>query len=141
MSSTNNNNTKKEDIDFQIVREYLLNCPLLGPNNPAIRAALEGIEKEEKRQIRDAKLRSKFGGNDNVTTTTATASSPGLTDVVVVEKASSGSFILEGDNSNDTDMEWQDVPQQKENTAIGDSFTMEQDDSVPQTLEDSFLGK
>lgn len=140
MSSANNNTTKKEDNDFQIVREYLLKCPLLGPNNPAIRAALEGIDKEEKRQIRDAKLRSKFGGNDKVSTASK-ASSPGLTDVVVVEKASSDSFILEGNNSNDTDMEWQDVPQQKETTAIEDSFTMEQDDSVPQTLEDSFLGK
>ena len=137
MSST----PKKDgDNNFQIVREYLLKCPSLGPNNPAIRAALEGIEREEKRQIRDAKLRSKFGGATPKAATTTKSNSPGLTDVVVVEKASSDSFILEGNNSNDTDMEWQDVPQQKETTAIGDSFVMQQDDA-PQTNEDSFLGK
>ena len=108
----NTNNTNDVDVDgtnndFWILREYILKCPLLGQNNPAVRAALEGIEKEEKRRIRDAKLCSKFGGignssssnNLNQNNKNTNRNSPCLTDgdeIVVVEKDSaSDSFILE----------------------------------------------
>lgn len=141
--------------EFEIVREYLLNCPLVANvhESPAIKAALEGIEREEKRRIRDAKLRSKFVNKD----TKAKSGADDGDELVVVEKDdavspknATGSVILEsGSNSssNIDDMEWQDVQQQQKDEdamvpavrAIGDSFTM--DRSAAAEAEGCFLGR
>ena len=42
------------------VVEYIQTCPLVDRHHPAITAALKGIEQEQKRIERDAKLRQKF---------------------------------------------------------------------------------
>lgn len=55
--------------EFDAVREYILKCPHVPPSSPAIRAALEGLDREVQRRIRDEKLRRKFGspsGGDGV---------------------------------------------------------------------------
>jgi len=129
--------TKKNSDDFEIVRAYLLECPKVGKDSPAIKAALEGLEKEEKRRIRDAKLRSKFGGVSAPAKSQDSSDNDGL--VVVEKDAVSGSVILNdsrsSNNSNDDDMEWQDVKQQAQlSTVVVD------DDVVPavQSLDDSF---
>jgi len=150
---TTMNNTKD---DFEILRKYISKCPLLKQTSPAIKAALEGMEKEEKRRIRDAKLKAKFGGNKTATSSSATSSALVMNDeIVVVEKESpSGSVILEATNNNNLnnsnsnidDMEWQDVRQQQSDEevpsarAIHDSFTKE-DVSENNNVDDCFLGQ
>ena len=39
-----------DNEDFEMVKRYLLECPHVTSENPAIKAALEGIEKEQKHQ-------------------------------------------------------------------------------------------
>lgn len=154
MSDNNNHTTDSTEDEFKIVQEYLLACPGVASNSPAIKAALEGIEKEQKRQIRDAKLRSKFGATNN---NISKSSSEG-DELVVIEKGDiDGSSAhhttncattngpLAASTSHDDDMEWQDVSKQKENeedhmassgSILGDSLIMEHDGS-----SNSFLGK
>ncbi len=146
-------NDEKDKDEFQIARDYLLSCPQLKSDSPAIKAALEGISREEKRRIRDRKLRNKFGGNSDTLKNSNSASLTLNDEIVVVEKESD-SVILEGSSNNsnmgddddddddDDDMEWQDVRQQQSDemvasaTAIEDSFTNEQ-----QEEQDCFLGR
>lgn len=54
------NKKAKIDDDFAQVRRYLLDCPLVAPDHPAIKAAVEGLDRELKRRERDAKLHQKF---------------------------------------------------------------------------------
>ncbi|MGK3746066.1 MAG: hypothetical protein ACI90V_012927, partial [Bacillariaceae sp.] len=78
--NNNNNNNKNQEMttmgstctdenvdEFEIVKDYLMRCPHLSSarDSPAIKAAIEGIEKEQQRRVRDAKLRCKFGGKRN----------------------------------------------------------------------------
>ena len=151
MSTTPKNDAQDEKDEFEIVKVYLLNCPLVRSNSPAIKAAIEGIEKEEKRRIRDAKLRSKFGGNNNTATTSKIPKIDGDDDgdeLVVVEKDDVVDNIAQpvlveapgsGNNSSshdNDDMEWQDVQQQQKDEdamipsvrAIEDSFMMGESD-------------
>jgi hypothetical protein len=174
---TNNSNSNKNDVggkddvddEFETIKEYLLKCPLVASvhDSPAIKAALEGIEKEQKRRIRDAKLRSKFlGSASSSSSSNSNSNSRDNNDdgdeIVVVEKdeigvpvartAAVSSIILESNsNSNDNDdMEWQDVQQQQKDEdamvpaarAIGDSFTMEQSyEESSSSTEPCFLGR
>lgn len=135
--------------DFEILREYISKCPLLKQTSPAIKAALEGMEKEERRRIRDAKLKAKFCGEKSKTASSLLVIND---EIVVVEKVSpSGSVILEANNNNNSnsiidDMEWQDVRQQQSNEevpsarAIHDSFSKE-DVSENNDVDDCFLGQ
>jgi hypothetical protein len=52
---------KKHKDDFEAVRQYLLDCPHVAHDSPAIQAALSGVDLELKRRERDAKLQKKFG--------------------------------------------------------------------------------
>ena len=168
-STTRANNNSNNDVggkdngnddEFETIKEYLLNCPLVASvhDSPAIKAAFEGIEKEQKRRIRDAKLRSKFLGSSTNSTSNRNSNSSNINinnndrdEIVVVEKheIAASSIILES-NSNDTDdMEWQDVQQQQKDEdamvpavrAIGDSFTMEQSEESSSSTEPCFLGR
>lgn len=65
-SSNNDNDVVDVDDEFQIVRMYLSQCPHVPQSSPAIRAALDGIDREVQRRIRDAKLQRKFGGTTGV---------------------------------------------------------------------------
>jgi hypothetical protein len=62
MSNGNKKNKMGEetDSDFDAVRQYILDCPHVSSEHPAIAAALKGIDQEMKRRERDAKLRQKF---------------------------------------------------------------------------------
>lgn len=154
MTTIPSESTDGGDDDFAILKDYIRKSPL-GESNPAVKAALEGIEKVEKRRIRDAKLRSKFGCSSATRTESSNNSDNADGDeIVVVEKddaggaaASGGSVILESSNSNDDDMEWQDVPQQQrdeDDMVPGDSFVMEQvgdDDDDNETEGCCYLGR
>jgi hypothetical protein len=62
MPNANKKNKMGEetDSDFDKVRQYILECPHVSSEHPAIAAAVKGIEQEMKRRERDAKLRQKF---------------------------------------------------------------------------------
>lgn len=151
MSTKSEKDAQTEQDEFEIVKVYLLNCPLVGSDSPAIKAALEGIEKEEKRRIRDEKLRSKFAGTKSKTS--ATPNDDDGDELVVIEKddvdTSGQPVIVDAPGSSSSshendDMEWQDVQQQQKEEdrmvpavrAIDESFMM--GDSKD---EDSFLGQ
>ena len=126
-TSNNNNNNKSEDDE--LIKQYLLQCPHVSRDSPFIKCAIEAIEKEKQRQIRDAKLQAKFNNNKNTNTTTATTNNAATTnhmsdsDVVVVE---SGIINLDSQTKNsntaataaiatdDDIMEWQDIQRQKD---------------------------
>lgn len=55
-----NKKAKTDDNAFSKVRKYLLACPDVPDDHPAIQAALRGLAQEEQRHIRDAKLQQKF---------------------------------------------------------------------------------
>eukprot|EP00980_Cylindrotheca_fusiformis_P031152 scaffold25895_cov108-Cylindrotheca_fusiformis.AAC.5 len=143
---------------FETVKQYLLECPHVPSTHPAIKAALEGIEREEKRQERDAKLQRKFAAtqsNSTKTTTTTAAVNGGsnnyknstLSDSAVMvaggsddpqtrtrnskssEEANYNNRNVE-EEEDDDDMEWQDIAKNKSE----DEEEASEDDT-------SFLGK
>jgi hypothetical protein len=114
--------TASDNDDFETVKRYLLECPHVTSENPAIKAALEGIEKEQKRRERDAKLQRKFA---QVTTT---SSNINLSDSVVVIDTAPTPPTASNDDDPD-EMEWQDVAIRKDD---------DDDDEADGT---SFLGK
>ena len=71
--------TSSDNDDFETVKRYLLECPHVTQDHPAIRAALEGIDREQKRNERDAKLKLKFANSSS-----AAAASPTPSDDLVV---------------------------------------------------------
>lgn len=115
--------TSKDNDDFQTVKRYLLECPHVTQDHPAIRAALEGIEKEEKRRDRDAKLALKFAQ-------ASTSNSPVPSDDLVVvdttitpEKNGQNdpaTGTLAGDESMESD--WQDLANTKKEEDDETSF-------------------
>lgn len=175
-STSSATNTKVEGRDeiskdeFEIVKEYLLKCPHVSSvrDSPAIKAAIEGIEKEQRRQIRDAKLRSKFvaGVKANSSSIDSFCLADGE-EIVVVEKHDIDVTVVAGNpdatasttasgsnNINDDDMEWQDVQKmQKEEIidvgddmassgiAIGDSFSIEQGEESDGNNSCCYLGR
>ena len=121
------------DGDFDVVKKYLLECPHLAQENPAIRAALEGLERERTRRERDAKLQAKFAKSTTAKTNprspeklnTSLSSSLADSDVVVVDESLERSAVDDPDEM----MEWQDVENNKKE---------EEEDDEDGT---SFLGK
>jgi hypothetical protein len=92
----------KTEDEYKAVKRYLLECPHVRSDHPAIKAALEGVNKEQARQERDLKLQMKFAQVSKQTTTTSPTSS--ISDDVVVVASTSTAFpdeIMESD--------WQDV--------------------------------
>lgn len=51
---------KEEDEKWKMVREYIMQCPLVPRDHPAIQAAVRGLDQEQQRRDRDEKLRQKF---------------------------------------------------------------------------------
>lgn len=147
-----------ENDEFDLVKEYLLQCPNVPHDSPAIKCAIDAVEKEKKRRIRDAKLQAKFGG---MTSAAATAeaddgavggnSTGALSDgdVVVVENmggttpASLTNNKTKGlavDEDDQDSMEWQDVQQQKEDDDE-DDLILATGCEILDNNEASFLGK
>ncbi|KAG7338889.1 PI31 proteasome regulator domain containing protein [Nitzschia inconspicua] len=154
MSSERNQNSNSDpNDDFDIVKEYLLQCPELPRDNPAIKCAIDAVEREKQRRIRDAKLQSKFGGMVAPVTTDRTNAGDSAAgnststlsdgDVVVVENihnsGNAGSFRPRDFTTDDDQdsMEWQDVQQHKEDN---DPVVKAGSDST-ENCDGSFLGK
>lgn len=134
---------EKDLDDFEIVKDYLMRCPHVSSarDSPAIKAALEGIEKEQQRRIRDAKLQCKFGGKRS-----ASAVVGDYTDrdeIVVVDKddidVTTNARMMDTEEEDD-DKEWQDVPHKDDGFSSGSnidhSFELE-----GRSGGSSFLGK
>ncbi|KAL3923492.1 MAG: hypothetical protein SGILL_001632 [Bacillariaceae sp.] len=103
------------DDEFVLLREYLLQCPHVPRTSPAMKGALEGLE----RHLRDAKLQAKFG--KGTTTSTSMSTQAADADVVVVENVvgapameESAMTTLSTKESDQDSMEWQDVQEQNE---------------------------
>lgn len=125
--------SSNEHAEFDIVTEYLLRCPHVASvrDNPAIKAAIDGIEKEKTRRIRDSKLRHKFSGKRNAAAVSYGSKSNSkhyeefnscdLTDredIVVVEKDDIDmNNITARMEAEEQDKEWQDVLQ-KDNISL-----------------------
>jgi hypothetical protein len=108
------------DNDFETVKRYLLECPHVPSDHPAIKAALEGIEKEQTRRERDAKLQAKFAAATTtvvMTSSETTASSSATTTTTTTTTNLSDSMVVVDTNTtsppdaeeDDEMMEWQDV--------------------------------
>lgn len=151
--------------DFDVVKEYLMQCPHLPRDNPAIKCAMYAIEKEQQRRIRDAKLQAKFGtattaaaensaAANNAANGNSISSTLSDADVVVVEKNMGDS------NNNDVDihtkdftgedddhdsMEWQDVQEHTEDDdddGNGDPIVAQEGSEFMESKNDSsYLGK
>jgi len=112
----------KTEDEFETIKRYLLECPHVQSGHPAIKAAIEGVEKEQKRQERDRKLTMKF---TKVSKPVASPTSSITDEVVVVdpsaaspkEEFSSAESMMEAD-------EWQDVSDnaKKDDEENGTSF-------------------
>mmetsp|Transcript_45454 Transcript_45454/g.46018 ORF Transcript_45454/g.46018 Transcript_45454/m.46018 type:complete len:535 (-) Transcript_45454:445-2049(-) len=142
-----------ENAEFEIVKDYIIRCPhVSSAQSPAIMAALEGIEREQKRRVRDAKLQFKFGGKRSATAVTSDSETNDEADgeftfrdmsdrneLVVVEK---DDVVVTNDriDTEEEDKEWQNVSPKDEDDAssesnIDHSFVME-----GQSDGSSFLG-
>jgi hypothetical protein len=161
-TENNKHSAMTEENDFDLVKEYLLQCPHVPQDSPAIKSALDAVEKEKQRRIRDAKLQAKFGGRessktamDDVVAGTNVTSTISDGDVVVVDNVAAPQTAVCRDSSppppkdctgevgDDQDsMEWQDVQQQKEEEDDEDDDSLMA--TVGETLDNqnaSFLGK
>ncbi|CAJ1923147.1 unnamed protein product [Cylindrotheca closterium] len=142
---------KEGENPFAIVKQYLLDCPHLPSNHPVIKAAMEGVEKEETKQARDAKLQSRFA--QSVTTSSSSASkamsstykttkkknNSALSDGVLVmaPPSSAKEAIGMGEEQQQDDAamesEWQDVEPTNSNEAI--------EHEVREDSSSSYLGR
>ena len=137
-------NGKTEDVDgaagdeFEKLKRYLMECPHISPEHPALKGALEGLERERQRRERDAKLQRKFaasssaagsGNTSSLENGNAAASNSGNNlagssvslhsssmasstigdDVVVIDQPSTLGLASSSHNSDPEMNEWQDV--------------------------------
>jgi hypothetical protein len=136
-----------DDDTFETVKRYLLECPHVPNDHPAVLAAVEGLEKEQKRRDRDLKLQAKFTNQTSTSTSTSSTSkaADSSDDVVLVgetatmnpyQRLASTTTSNSNNNHSNTDdsdiMEWQDVQAAKR-----DQQEQQQEEEDPS----SFLGK
>jgi hypothetical protein len=129
----------ESDNYFETVKRYLLECPHVPSDHPAIKAALEGMEKEQTRRERDAKLQAKFSAatttamtssETTASSSTTTTTTTNLSDsMVVVDTNTTTLSPPTNDAEDDEMMEWQDV---------GSTKSKDDDDDDDAS---SFLGK
>ena len=105
---------KAEEDPFAIVKQYLLDCPHLPANHPVIKAAIEGVEKEEKKQARDAKLQAKFAksaaaSSSSSAVKTTSNNNSALADGVLVMVPRSNASDTVYEDAAAMESEWQDV--------------------------------
>jgi len=130
-------NNKKDDLarnkeEIEILRRHILACPELPGNSCAIKAALNGLEKELQRMNRDQKLKEKFAMSskkEKAIDILKQEMEDADTEIVDWKKES----ILNRDENQQVDdsilMEWQDVDSPNIEIAPGSTF------------EESILGK
>jgi len=147
---------KEEEDPFAIVKQYLLDCPHLPANHPVIKAAIEGVEKEEKKQERDAKLQRKFaqsvstastnsnGATSNSTKSTSTKkNNSALSDGVLVMAPPSSANSEKGMVGAEVDdaimeSEWQDV---EPTTSDDDDTNAIKNNNESPAEDSSYLGR
>lgn len=80
-----------DESDYDVLRQYILDCPHLKPDNEVIKAALAAIDRKE----RDEKLQKKFAAEKQETTSATAAKTNSVTDKRNI--------------SSKEDEEWEDV--------------------------------
>lgn len=126
MTTNKKMKTSNEDDSFEELKRYILDCPTVPSDHPAVKAAL-AVDKEQQKNERDRKLQMKFSGAATTVQEkipvdtrpdTSTAAFPTETEnlsdsVVVVDGQTSphpsSTDATNGDDSADEMMEWQDV--------------------------------
>ena len=121
MSSKKTKTSSGSEMDeWQKVKDYLLKCPHVSPDHPAVQAALKGMEHEQKRKERDAKLRQKFAASSDNTkselvatpafsqTSQATAETPEAMSAEKHQSQKSNPTSMSTEDETMSD-DWQDV--------------------------------
>lgn len=107
-SAVNKKAKMEEDSDFESVRRYILECPLVPPHHPAIHAALAGLDKAIQQKQRDAKLHQKFGIMQDV----VTVEKPRETEAINLKSSSKEHAVSSSNPTEETAMltdDWHDV--------------------------------
>lgn len=102
------NTGKKEKEDFDRLRQYIVACPTVHKESPAIAAALRGLDTEWKRMERDAKLKRKFtntAANSSTKVKSQIEKEPTMTTTNQQQQQAIDDDLLE---------EWQDVSTEKD---------------------------
>lgn len=127
---SSNKKPKTDDGAFTKVKEYLLACPDVPSNHPAILAALRGLEHEEQRRARDAKLQQKFAKAEQVKTpgmlAVSAAESTGTdTDLEVIDHEPQEPRSRTSPNpAGDLPDDWHQVPPEIESNADNSAATL-----------------
>lgn len=120
--SSNKKPKMDEDDAFTKVKDYLLACPDISKDHPAIQAALRGIAQEEQRRARDAKLQQKFSKVTTVPAITSVESNDTDLEVIEHEKQHSHRSSPNPLSSEDLPDDWHEVPAgNDDSTAMDDS--------------------
>ena len=126
------NKKAKTDIDddaaFCKVKEYLLTCPDVPADHPAILAALRGLDQEEQRRARDMKLQQKFSkteANKQVTIPGIPSAESTDTDLEVIQNEEEEPRRMSPNPSEDVSDDWHQVPNaENESTADNSAATL-----------------
>lgn len=109
--------TSEDSVIFERVKQYVQACPHASANHPAIKAAVEAIDRECNRMERDRKLQLRFSKKN----ATESITSSNLEDSIVVVGAegkspSNSPLPTAADNPSPSDelMEWQDVSEKED---------------------------
>jgi len=108
---SSNKKAKTDDSAFSKVKEYLLACPDVPSDHPAILAALRGIAEEEQRRIRDAKLHQKFAKTTKTSETPEISSALSTdTDLEVIDHEEEPRRLSPNVAAEDLPDDWHQVP-------------------------------
>jgi hypothetical protein len=147
MSNKKTKRVETNEDDFCKVRQYIAACPHVSSDHPAIVAALLGLEREQTRRERDAKLQQKFM-RDAVTIEKPVAASSGVvqnqeeeeranhhnTNATMTTTTASNHTMTDPDDETMTD-DWQDVTTDSSSGSPSNKQLEHEDDAA------SFLGK
>lgn len=118
---SSNKKAKMDNDAFAKVKDYLLACPDVPKDHPAIQAALRGIAQEEQLLARDTKLQQKFSKK-----AAATSSSPPA--IAIAESNETDLEVIQHEKeprrsspnpSSEGEEEWQEVPVRDSTTDDG----------------------
>ena len=111
---SSNKKAKTDDNVFSKVKEYILACPDVPADHPAIQAALRGIAQEEQRRIRDAKLQQKFAKTTKTSEITPAQSTEA--DLEVIDHEEEPRRSSPNPDSEDLTDDWHEVPAEQSPT-------------------------
>lgn len=96
---------KKAKVDdFEILRQYILNCPDVPKDSPAVQAALKGLEQEVQKRERDEKLQRKF-----TTKNTSSATDEANDNIAMEDDMKAAARAQQDPNTTEDDDDWHDV--------------------------------